>query len=273
MTTMRLAAATLLLAAGAAQATDKASLVDTLVKVGLDRGAEQAGVLTTVRGDRPRTLVLLMPGDPAVFRPVLESGEVAITRLRGNTLVRARHLLVRPGIATLLVDCRSDSGDSCRESYVLSKERVADVAKLLARAKQEVPDAGKVWVVGHSFGGHSTAAMARWGDGLVDGAIYASAIFARSRTYPMLAGFDLSAAKVPQLIVAHRKDPCAGTSFAGAEHAARRYNIPLVAVTEAGDAKGDPCGAFSEHGFVGAERAFMDIIADVVQNGTDKFRN
>lgn len=208
-----------------------------------------------------------------MFRPVLENGEVVITRLRGNTLVRARHLLVRPGIATLLVDCRSDSGDSCRESYVLSKERVADVARLLARAKQEVPEAGKVWVVGHSFGGHSTAAMARWGDGLVDGAIYASAIFARSRTYPMLAGFDLSAAKVPQLIVAHRRDPCPGTTFSGAEHAAKRYNIPLVAVTDASGGKGDPCGAFSEHGFVGAERVFMDIIADAVQNGTDKFRN
>ena len=270
--TMRIAAAILFLCACAAQAADKASVVDTLVKVSLDRGAEQAGVLTVLRGDRPRTLVLLMPGDPAVFRPVLDNGEVSITRLRGNTLVRARHLLVRPGIATLLVDCRGDSGDSCRESYVLSKERVDDVAKLLARARQDVPDVRKVWVVGHSFGGHSSAAFARWGDGLVDGAIYASAIFARSRTYPMLAGFDLSAAKVPQLIVAHRKDPCAGTSFAGAEYTAKRYNIPLVAVTEASGARGDPCGAFSEHGFVGAERIFMDIIADAVENGFAQFR-
>lgn len=271
--TMRIAAVVLFLSACAAQAVDKASVANTLVKVDLDRGAEQAGVLTMVRGDRPRTLVLLMPGDPAVFRPVLENGEVAITRLRGNTLVRARHLLVRPGIATLLVDCRSDSGDSCRESYVLSKERVDDVTRLLARAGQDVPDARKVWVVGHSFGGHSSAALARWGEGVVDGAIYASAIFARSRTYPMLAGFDLSAAKVPQLIVAHRRDPCPGTAFSAAEHTARRYNVPLVAVTEASGAKGDPCGAFSEHGFVGAERIFMDIIADAVQNGVDKFKH
>lgn len=266
-------AAALALAMCAAHAADRASVVDTLVKVSLDRGAEQAGVLTMLRGDRPRTLVLLMPGDPAVFRPVLENGEVSITRLRGNTLVRARHLLVRPGIATLLVDCRSDSGDSCRESYVLSKERVADVARLLARARQDVPGAQKVWVVGHSFGGHSSAALARWGEGVVDGAIYASAIFARSRTYPMLAGFDLSAAKVPQLIVAHRRDPCSGTTFSAAEHTARRYDIPLVAVTEASGAKGDPCAAFSEHGFVGAERIFMDIIADAVENGVDKFKH
>ncbi len=89
----------------------------------------------------------------------------------------------------------------------------------------------------------------------------------------MLAGFDLSAAKVPQLIVAHRRDPCPGTTFSAAEQAAQRYSIPLVAVTEASGGKGDPCGAFSEHGFVGAERVFMDIIADAVQNGTGKFRN
>jgi dienelactone hydrolase len=270
--TIRIAAAALLLAACAAQAAEKASLANTLVKVSLDRGAEQAGVLTMIPGDRPRTLVLLLPGDPAVMRPVLENGEVLITRLRGNTLVRARHLLVRPGIATLLVDCRSDSGDSCRESYVLSKERVDDVAKLLARAKQDVPTATKVWAVGHSFGGHSSAAFARWGAGVVDGAIYASAIFARSRTYPMLAGWDLSQAKVPQLIVAHRNDPCPGTKFSAAEYTARRYNIPLVTVTEASGGKGDPCGAFSEHGFVGAERVFMDIIADAVENGVARFR-
>jgi alpha/beta superfamily hydrolase len=270
---IRAAAAAFALAACAAQAADKASLVDTLVKVSLDRGAEQAGVLTVLRGDQPRTLVLLMPGDPAVLRPVLENGEVSITRLRGNTLVRARHLLIRPGIATLLVDCRSDSGDSCRESYALSKERVDDVAKLLARAKQDVPTATKVWVVGHSFGGHSSAAFARWGEGMIDGAIYASAIFARNRAYPMLVGWDLSQAKVPQLIVAHRDDPCQGTAFSAAEQAARRYHIPLVAVTEAGSPKGDPCGAFSQHGFVGAERTFMDIIADAAQNGVEKFRH
>ena len=49
--------------------------------------------------------------------------------------------------------------------------------------------------------------------------------------------------------------------------------FPIAVVTQASGAKGDPCGAFSEHGFVGAEKIFMDIIADAVENGVDKFRH
>jgi alpha/beta superfamily hydrolase len=250
-----------------------AALVDSLVSVSLGNGAEQVGVLTLLKGDKPQALVLLMPGDPGVLRPEVADGKVSSIRLRGNPLVRARHLLVRPGLATLLVDCRSDTGDSCREAYVLSKARFEDVARLLARVKRDVPTVKKVWVVGHSYGSHSSSSLARYGEGVIDGAIHTSAILSPKNAYTMLGGWDYSAAKVPQLIIAHRNDPCPGTAFAGAERTAKRYNIPLVAVTEASGMRGDPCGPFSQHGFVGAEKIFMNIIADAVENGVDKFKH
>jgi len=173
----------------------------------------------------------------------------------------------------VLVDCRSDSGDSCRESYLLSKDRFDDVARLLARVKQDVPTVNKVWVAGHSLGSHSSASLARYGEGVIDGAIHASAILTPRREYPMLGGWDYSAAKMPQLFIHNRNDPCPGTQFAGAESSARRYNIPLVAVTQASGMKGDRCGAFSEHGFAGAEKILMDTIASAVENGVDQFRH
>jgi pimeloyl-ACP methyl ester carboxylesterase len=261
-----------LVSASAAWGADRDAIFDKLISVKLDGGAEQAGVLTTLKGDQPHSLALTMPGDPGVVRAEVADGRIANSRMRGHPFVRARHLLVRPGLAALLVDCRSDSGDSCRESYVLSRARFDDVMKLLARVKQDVPTVKKVWVVGHSYGGHSSAAFARYGEGVIDGAILASAVLGRNNVYPMLVGWDFSAAKVPQLIVSQRNDPCKSTSYSAAEYTARRYNIPIAVVTQASGAKGDPCGPFSEHGFVGAERVFMDIIADAVENGVAQFR-
>jgi len=134
-----LTAVALLFAASIGFAADNDELVDSLVSVKIDGGAEQVGVLTMLKGDRPSALVLLMPGDPGVMRPEVADGRITKNRLRANPLVRARHLLVRPGLAAVLVDCRSDSGDSCRESYVLSKERVRalmfrSLRSLLARS-------------------------------------------------------------------------------------------------------------------------------------------
>lgn len=265
-------AAALLFAACAASAADRDAIVDSLVSVKLDGGAEQTGVLTMMKGDQPQALVLLMPGDPGVTRAEVADGRISGIRMRGHPFVRARHLLVRPGLAAVLVDCRSDSGDSCRESYVLSKARFEDVAKLLARVKQDVPAVKKVWVAGHSLGSHSSASLARYGEGVIDGAIHASSILTPRREYPMLGGWDYSKAKMPQLFIHNRNDPCPGTQFSGAEKSAQRYNIPLVAVTQASGMKGDPCGAFSQHGFAGAEKILMDTIASAVENGVDQFR-
>jgi alpha/beta superfamily hydrolase len=267
-----LAAAALVLAASVACAADRDAIVDSLYSVKLDGGAEQVGVLTTIRGDQPRALVLTMPGDPGVVRAEVADGRIANSRMRGHPFVRARHLLVRPGLAALLVDCRSDSGDSCRETYVLSRARYEDVTRLLARVKQDVPTVKKVWVVGHSFGSHSSAALARYGEGTIDGAIHASTVL-QGGVYTMLGGWDFGAAKVPQLFISQRNDPCRGTPASASESRAKRYNIPIVIVAQGGGAKGDPCGPFSEHGFVGAERIFMDTIASAVENGVDQFRH
>jgi len=257
----------------AAVAADKDDIVDTLVSVKLDGSAEQTGVLTMVKGDKPHALVLTMPGDPGVTRAEVQDGKISGTRMRGHLFVRTRHLLIRPGLAAVLVDCRTDMGDSCKESYLLSKARFDDVAKLLARVKEDVPTVKKVWVAGHSLGAHSSASIARYGEGVIDGAIHASPVLAHNRTYSLLVGWNFSAAKVPQLFISQRDDPCTGTRPSVVESTAKRSNIPIVIITQSGGAKGPACGAFSEHSFAGAEQILMDTIASAVDNGVEQFRH
>jgi alpha/beta superfamily hydrolase len=268
-----LLAAAALLFAVSAYAASMEEIVDMLVSAKTDGGTEQAGVLTIIKGDQPQALVLLMPGDPGVTRAEVADGKITNIRMRGHVFYRMRHLLVRPGLAAMLVDCRSDIGDACRENYLLSKERTADVAKLVARVKQDVPTVKKVWVAGHSLGGHSSASMARYGEGVVDGAIHASPVLAQNRTYSMLTTWDYSSAKVPQLFISQRDDPCVGTRASVVEGVARRYTIPIVIVTQSGGAKGPACGPYSEHSFAGAEQILMDTIAAAVDKGVDQFKH
>jgi len=266
-----IAAAFLLSSLSLEAIADPDEQVDLLVTVKLDNGLEQAGVLTVVKGDRPSALVMLMPGDPGVLRSEVAGGRIVKSRMPGHTFVRARHLLVRPGLAAVLVDCRSDM-ESCGESYVMSKERFDDVAKLLAEVKRLQPGIRKVWVAGHSFGTLSSASLARYGAGTFDGSIHASTILFIKSSYRSLVGYDYSLAKIPQLFIHHRNDPCQGTPYAEAERVAGKYNIPIVTITEASGQRGGPCGAFSEHGFVGAEKILMQTIADAVERGVEQFR-
>jgi len=269
----RLIAAVALLFAVSAAAADRDEIVDSLVAVNLDGGVQQTGVLTMIKGDQPHALVLLMPGDPGVTRAEVADGKISSIRMRGHPFYRARQLLVRPGLAAVLVDCRSDSGDTCKETYVLSKARTDDVARMLAVVKQQVPTVKKVWVAGHSFGGHTTASMARYGEGVIDGAISASPVLGQNKTYTGLIGWDYSAAKVPQLFISQRDDPCTGTRAPVVEGVAKRYNIPIVIIAESSGAKGPACGPFSQHSFAGAEQALMDTIAAAVDKGVDQFRH
>lgn len=248
-----------------------AEQVDSLVSVRLDNGFEQRGVLTTVKGDAPSALVLVFAGDPAVLQPEIVDSKLVKTKVGGNPLVRARNLLVKPGLGTVLVDCRSDQQEQCRESYIMSKERFGDVRKLLSQLGRELPSVKRVWIVGHSLGSLASASLARYGNDSFDGAIHVSTILASKASYKSLVGFDFSVARVPQLFIHHRNDPCPGTPFSLAEAAAGRYKVPLVAVSEASGTKGGACGPFSQHGFAGAEQILMQTISDAVDRGVDQF--
>jgi alpha/beta superfamily hydrolase len=245
-------------------------LSEVLVNVPLREGVTQAGVLSTRKGvTAPTILAVLLPGSPSVVRPVMQDGAMVDSKLTGNFLIRARRQLVDDAIATLVVDCPSDSGDVCTGAYQASAQRQKDVQQLIDRVRQLQPSLAKVWLVGTSMGTISSSFMARHGGVAYAGAFHTASITEpmTRNSYPELDGFDYSQLATPQLLVHHRDDPCALTSYAGAQRIAEKYKVPLLTVTGGSGFTGRACMAFTQHGFRGREADVMRAMAERMKSG------
>ena len=251
-------------------ATQTMGLNEAIVSVDLSGDRKQVGVYTTSSSSKnPTRLAVLLPGYPSVVRPVVENGVMTNSRLSGNFLIRSRQFLVDETIASLIVDCPSDSGDLCTSTYQASKERQEDVDKLIAEVKRRTPSISEVWLIGTSMGTISSSYMPLHNPSAYAGAIHAASItepYARN-SYRELGGFDYKKTAVPQFFVHHAKDPCFLTTYAGAQSITGKYKVPLITVTGGSDFKGDACKAFTEHGFRGMEKDVMRNIGLIIKTG------
>ena len=245
-------------------------LKEELISVDLSDNKKQAGVYSVTAGsDKPSRLAVLLPGWPSVVRPVVENGVMTGSRLTGNFLIRARRFLPDGAIATLVVDCQSESGDTCSPAYQASSERQQDVAKLIAEIRKRVPSIEQVWLVGTSLGTISSAFMPTHDPLAYAGAIHTAAItdpYARN-SYRELIGFDYKKSGKPQFFIHHRDDPCALTTYSGAKSISEKYNTPLITVEGGSGFQGAPCEAYSEHGFRGREKEVMNAVAAIIKTG------
>jgi len=251
-------------------ATQTVSLNEEIVSVDLSGDRKQVGVYTTSSSSKnPTRLAVLLPGYPSVVRPVVENGVMTNSRLSGNFLIRSRQFLVDETIASLIVDCQSDSGDLCSSTYQASKQRQEDVDKLIAEVKRRAPSISEVWLIGTSMGTISSSYMPIHNPSGYAGAIHTASItepYARN-SYRELGGFDYKKTTVPQYFVHHAADPCFLTTYAGAKSITDKYKIPLITVTGGSDFKGDACKAFTEHGFRGKEKDVMRNIGVIIKTG------
>jgi hypothetical protein len=245
-------------------------LKEELVTVDVSDNVKQAGVLSVKSGTANHTrLAVLLPGYPSVVRPVVENGVMINSKLNGNFLIRARRQLADETIATLIVDCQSNSGDYCSSSYQASKERQIHVQKLIDEARRQIPTLQQVWLVGTSMGTISSSFMPVHSPAAYSGAIHTASItepFARN-SYRELSGFDYSQSKVPQFFVHHKNDPCHLTTWSGAKSISEKYGVKLITVTGGSGFQGAACDAFTEHGFRGKEREVMAAIATIIKTG------
>jgi len=246
-------------------------LKEWLVVVDLTETKKQAGVFSTKIGvDKPSKLAVLLPGSPSVVRPVVENGVMVSSKLTGNFLIRARRWLTDETIATLVIDCQSESSDECTSSYQASKERQQDVQKLINEVKKQVPSIKDVWLVGTSMGTVSSSFMPMHDSQAYAGAIHTATItepYAKN-SYRELGGFDYKKAPIPQFFIHHQNDPCTLTTYSSAKSISKKFNLPLVTVTGGSDFEGQPCKAFTEHGFRGKEKEVMKVIAEIINTGT-----
>ncbi len=251
-------------------ATQTVGLNEEIVSVDLNGDRKQVGVYTTSSSSKnPTRLAVLLPGYPSVVRPVVENGVMTNSRLSGNFLIRSRQFLVDETIASLIVDCQSDSGDLCSSTYQASKQRQEDVDKLIAEVKRRTPSISEVWLIGTSMGTISSSYMPIHNPSGYAGAIHTASItepYARN-SYRELGGFDYKKTTVPQYFVHHAADPCFLTTYAGAKSITDKYKVPLITVIGGGDFKGDACKAFTEHGFRGKEKDVMRNIGVIIKTG------
>jgi hypothetical protein len=251
-------------------AASAVNLNEELISIDLGDNKKQVGVYTTSsKSKTPTRLAVLLPGYPSVVRPVVENGAMTSSRLSGNFLIRSRHFLVDETIASLIVDCQSDSGDYCTSTYQASKQRQEDVDKLIAEVKSRTPSIAEIWLIGTSMGTISSSFMPLHNPSAYAGAIHTASItepYARN-SYRELGGFDYKKTTVPQYFVHHAADPCFLTTYAGAQSITEKYQVPLITVRGGGDFKGDACKAFTEHGFRGKEKDVMHAVGVIIKTG------
>ncbi len=243
---------------------------EQLISVTLQDGVKQEGVLSRASSlSQPTHLAILLPGYPSVVRPVVEGETLNSSKLSGNFLIRARRHLISQQLATLIVDCRSDSGDTCSSAYQASLARHQDISQLILQVKKDFPSIQKIWLVGTSMGTISSSFMPTYDSSMYAGAIHTASItepYARN-SYRELGNFDYKKAKLPQVFIHHQEDPCFITTHSGAKTIADKFQIPLMTVQGGSDFKGDACKAFTQHGFRGKEREVMLAIQKIILTG------
>jgi hypothetical protein len=248
-------------------------LKEELISVDLADGSKQVGVYSTKLGsEKPTRLAVLLPGYPSVVRPVVEAGSMTSSKLSGNFLIRSRRFLVDGVIASLIVDCQSESGDYCSSSYQASKQRQMDVDKLIAEVKARNSSITEIWLVGTSMGTVSSSFMPTHNPTGYAGAIHTASItepYAKN-SYRELGGFDYKKVTTAQFFVHHAADPCYSTTYSGAKSITDKYKLPLVTVTGGSNFQGNPCNAFTEHGFRGKEKEVMTAIGGIIKTGLAK---
>jgi hypothetical protein len=243
-------------------------LKEQLISVELSPGIQQQGVLSlTTNSTAPTRLAVLFPGYPSVVRPVVEGQSLTSSKLSGNFLIRSRRYLATDAIATLIVDCHSDSGDYCSSSYQASLKRHQDVLKLIQEVKKQYPSIQQIWAIGTSMGTISSSFALTHEPSIYAGGIHTASITEPNarNSYPELSNFDY--AKSNHILVHHLNDPCFLTTHSGAKSIAEKYKRPLITVTGGSGFSGDACKAFTEHGFRGKEKEVMTAIGSILMTG------
>jgi len=229
-----------------------------------DGVVEPVLISRTAPDQNPKYLLLLFPGHPGIMKLREENGRI-VFELLGNFLLRARRHLVDAETATVSIDAPTDEHCCFEDHFRLGEKHAKDIGKVIDALKIRFPES-RIYLVGTSNGTVSVASLAARLPDKIDGAILtASATVALGRA-PYLSGFDFGQIKVPTLFVHHRDDGCVVCPYTRARDISSKYGFPLITVTGATNPTGDPCQAYSQHGFRGREKETMAAILKWVKS-------
>jgi len=209
----------------------------------------------------PKAAVILLAGGHGGLQ-ISDNGSFGWGK--GNFLVRSRRLFADRDLLVVVVDAPSDRQmPPYLSGFRGTSKHVMDLKAVIAwvRKQTDVP----VWLVGTSRGTESTAYTATYLSGRdgPDGLVLTSTILSDSKEFPVTS-LELDRVRVPVLIVHHVNDGCRHCAYA---HISRLLdalaNAPkkdLISV-QGGQSQGDPCEAWSHHGFNGIEPEVVEKIS------------
>lgn len=250
----------------AAQAADPNAAFANEVIVAQLPGRSIAALVTHQPGATKFThAVALFPGSPGYIKLRVEDGDIKFG-LRGNFLIRARRHFLEDGFLTVVLDAPSDHQVNFWHSYRAS-ERYGEDVKAVVEAVAKKYGTLDWTFVGTSEGSVSAAHATRMLPSHSKRAALTSSLVMPGFQGPGLRVSDIGQIQVPVLWVHHRNDPCQYTQYSRVRSYAEETKTPLVTVTGVGDRRGDPCMAFTEHGFVGMEMKTIKAILSWIRTG------
>lgn len=226
-----------------------------------------AGLVTHRPEDKKFThAIALFPGSPGQPKLQMQSDQLAMEQ-RGNFLIRARRHFLEEGFLTVVVDAPSDHWFGLfRHDFRASPRYGEDVRGLVDAVAKRYGELDWTFV-GTSEGVVSAVHAARMAAPTPKRVVLTSSLTSPNYQGPGLRFADVKALTVPVLWVHHRRDPCRGTPYSTTKSWAEELHEPLVTVTGSKGSRGEPCEAFSEHGFVGVEVKTIKAIVAWIQTG------
>ena len=187
----------------------------------------------------------------------------------GNFLIRSRRHWQDEETLVLAVDAPSDQWATFSQRFRQTRRYGSDIAALLNEVSNRY--AISDWtLVGTSEGTISAFHAARMNQALVSRLILSSSLFASSGSGgsgPGLSGVDWDDIKAKLLWVHHEEDGCQYTPYRAAQRHAEITRSPLITVRGGGPARGSPCEAYSQHGFIGIEQPTVQAMRNWVKTG------
>lgn len=215
---------------------------EVLIDTALHPSGEPIPYLLTYENLSPQYVVILFPGGSGRMDLHIEDGKIAFN-FKGNFLIRSRKLLVDQAFATVAT------------SSTQSQEAMQG---LLEDLKKRFP-AAQIYLMGTSRGTFDTMALAAYLSDKIAGEIHTSSM-------RQIYAFDPKKYKNRHLIVHHKNDGCHVTPFGSAQYSHEKYGSELL-VMEGGRSVGDPCEAFSYHGYNGIEVETIQAIKQWIRQG------
>lgn len=252
----------------AAFARDYSSTDESLIEVGFFGGTK---ALLAVP-EQPKALVVLFPGGDGAMNFKAYPTYVVMSQLEANFLVRSRKYFFQRDIAFLVVD--SPGGRP-----MTPLQRLSALGQVKSLVEKAVTTSTKlkgvpVWGVGTSAGTISLAGLLDYSPDILAGAVFTSSV---TRTHGApgvwssansdgVASMPIGDFKKPVLVLSHKDDQCKDTPAADAELLTSRFKsssrkLTLI-VGNSSRINGDPCEAYSPHGFYDQEEETVNKIVD-----------